>query len=279
MGQSNSVQEATEDQMDTSSPELEKLKSQSEAQNKEIENITNKRNENAKELETLQGQNQDCTQSIKSTIVEQLEELKLRLQAQTQELQTMKEENESQKQEIAGIKAETEEKLQVLEAVVAQHKDAENIQAAAFVWKLERFGQLIKTAKKGKHKTINSQPFYETRNGYRMKVRIHPNGIESGKGTHLSAYIVLMKGDYDAILPWPFAKNVTLSIVDQQDNISERDNIKALFKGEDEKCFEKPQSEENAPFGDEKLVTQDDLQGRKYIVDDTLFLIVNVEEP
>lgn len=277
MGQSES-QEAPQDQLDAGVSELETLKSQSEAQDIEIESIVNKRKENAKELDSLKDQTQDHTQSIKGTIVEQLEGLKSRLQAQKQELQMMREENESQKQEIAVIKAETAEKLQILEAAVAQQKDTQNIQAATFVWRVEKFGQLVKTAKKGKHKTINSQPFYATRHGYRMRVRIHPNGLESGKGTHLSAYIVLIKGEYDAILPWPFAKNVTLSIVDQQDNISERENIKALFKGEDE-CYEKPQSEENVPFGDEQMATHDDLQNRKYIVDDTLFLLVNVEEP
>jgi len=29
-----------------------------------------------------------------------------------------------------------------------------------------------------------------------------------GKGTHVSLFFVVMKGDYDALLPWPFRHKV-----------------------------------------------------------------------
>lgn len=34
------------------------------------------------------------------------------------------------------------------------------------------------------------------------------NGDGTGKGTHLSLFFVVMKGDYDALLPWPFRHKV-----------------------------------------------------------------------
>ena len=35
------------------------------------------------------------------------------------------------------------------------------------------------------------------------------------KGTHLSLYIAVMKGDYDMQLAWPFQLKVTLILKDQ----------------------------------------------------------------
>ena len=235
-----------------------------------------------KSLKNLKNQSHDQAGPIKGSVMQQLDEIKLRLRRQTQELQTMKTENEAQKQEIAEIKTETEEKLQIVEEALAKKKDAQSIQEAAFIWKVDKFGQLNKTAKKGKHKTIYSQPFYTARYGYKMKLRLHPNGHEDGKGTHLSAYIVLMKGEFDAILPWPFAKNVSVSVIDQHDNPTERENITALCKAaaEDEKCFTRPTTEENNAFGDALMAPQEDLRDkRKYIVDDTVFLLVSVQDP
>lgn len=282
MGQSES-QGVALDEKDADTAELDELKTHSEAQSKEIESILNKKKDNAKELNSLKSKSKDQTSSIKGSLLQQLDEIKLRLRRQTQELQIMKAEKEAQKEEIAEIKTETEEKLQVLEEALAKKKDAQSIQEAALIWKVDKFGQLNKTAKKGKHKAIHSLPFYTARYGYKMKLRLHPNGHEDGKGTHISTYIILMKGEYDALLPWPFTKNVSVSVIDQQDDPTERENITALYKAaaEDENnCFARPMTEENNPFGDALMASQEDLRDkRKYIVDDTVFLLVTIQDP
>lgn len=260
--------------------ELDEMKSHSEAQSKELEHMLNKKEENANEIKNLK--DQDQAKTVKGSLFRQLDELKLRLRRQTQELQTIKEEQETQKQEIAGIKSETEDKLQVLEVALAKKKDAKNLEEAPLIWRVDKFGHLNKNAKKGRHKAIYSQPFYTAQHGYKMKVRLHPNGHNDGKGTHLSVYIILMKGEYDAILPWPFVKTVTVSVIDQQDDTTQRENLTALCKAveDDENCFLRPQSEENTAFGDAQVALQDDLRDkRKYIVDDTMFLSVNVQDP
>ena len=41
------------------------------------------------------------------------------------------------------------------------------------------------------------------------------DGDGSGKGTHLSLYIAVIKGDYDHQLTWPFLQKVTLVLGDQ----------------------------------------------------------------
>ena len=39
-------------------------------------------------------------------------------------------------------------------------------------------------------------------------------GLEMTKKTHLSVFMVLMKGEYDAILRWPFNKKVKFTLID-----------------------------------------------------------------
>ena len=45
------------------------------------------------------------------------------------------------------------------------------------------------------------------------------------KNTHLSVYIAIMKGEYDAILDWPFKKKVRVTLIDQQEDLVERENV------------------------------------------------------
>lgn len=44
--------------------------------------------------------------------------------------------------------------------------------------------------------------------GYKMCARIYPNGDGIGKGSHISLFFVIMRGHYDALLPWPFSQKV-----------------------------------------------------------------------
>ena len=63
---------------------------------------------------------------------------------------------------------------------------------------------------------LYSPPFYtEKKGGYKMCLFLYMDGDGSGRGTHLSFFIVLMKGEYDALLTWPFEQKVTLILQDQ----------------------------------------------------------------
>ena len=44
--------------------------------------------------------------------------------------------------------------------------------------------------------------------GYKMCARIYLNGDGMGKGTHVSLFFVIMRGQYDALLKWPFRQKV-----------------------------------------------------------------------
>ena len=56
-------------------------------------------------------------------------------------------------------------------------------------------------------KVITSLPFY-TPEGYKLQCYMDCNGEGQGKGTHLSVFVCILKGEYDAMLPWPFVKEI-----------------------------------------------------------------------
>ena len=58
-----------------------------------------------------------------------------------------------------------------------------------------------------------SPPFYTSARGYRMCLKVYPAGTGIGKGTHVSIYGYLMKGDYDDELNWPFTADVVVDIL------------------------------------------------------------------
>ncbi|KAL7980966.1 hypothetical protein Chor_002120, partial [Crotalus horridus] len=78
-----------------------------------------------------------------------------------------------------------------------------------FLWKITDVHQKCYEAICGKVDGFQSPAFYTSRYGYKLCMRIYLNGEGRGRGTHVSLFIVLLKGDYDALLPWPFTHKVT----------------------------------------------------------------------
>ena len=60
---------------------------------------------------------------------------------------------------------------------------------------------------------LYTDPFYTAQGGYKMTLGVYPNGVGSGKGTHISAYICLTKGENDHNLPFPFSGIFTIKIL------------------------------------------------------------------
>ncbi len=147
-----------------------------------------------------------------------------------------------------------------------------------FVWKINDFREILRQAKSEEENIkIESDPFFTESYGYKLKVTIFANGTDSGENTHLSVSIVVMKGEYDAILPWPFKKKVKFTLIDQQEDPVERENVSIqLIPGDNPENFARPVSEENVGRGFAQFISHNKLNSRRYLVDDTLFLKVEI---
>ena len=69
--------------------------------------------------------------------------------------------------------------------------------------------------KKEKDLCWYSDPVYSHFGGYKMCLKVCANGSGDGKGTHVSAYIYLMRGDNDDSLKWPFKGTIKVSLLNQ----------------------------------------------------------------
>ncbi len=183
---------------------------------------------------------------------------------------------ETKLKDTEGTLKDTQEKLETTTRLV------EKLDTRTFIWDIKGFGEILRKAKSGEKSYIESPPF-KTKSrtesyGYKVKVRIYPNGDGPGKNTHLSVFIFIMKGEYDAILPWPFKKQVKFTLIDQQEDPVQRENVALHFIPPDvPKCFARPTQEENSNGqGSFKFISHEKLHSRRYIVDDTLFLQVEI---
>ena len=61
-----------------------------------------------------------------------------------------------------------------------------------------------------------SRPFYSAIGSYRLTMFVFCNGVLDGKGTHLSVFVYLVRGEYDDELVWPFRANVSVHLLNQR---------------------------------------------------------------
>ena len=74
------------------------------------------------------------------------------------------------------------------------------------------------TKRKQSNNGFYSTPFYTHPNGYKLCLKVHPNGLSSAKDTHISVYVVIMAGDNDDFLHWPFAGDVVVELMNWREN-------------------------------------------------------------
>jgi hypothetical protein len=136
------------------------------------------------------------------------------------------------------------------------------------VWKIPQFSQCMADARSGKYTSIFRLPFYTGRYGYKMCLRLYILGDGIGKGGYMSLFFVLMKGEFDNILQWPFTHKVTFKLVQRNG----RDVVYTFKPDPKSTSFRKPRSNMNVASGCPRFVSQKDLRSGGFIVDDTVVI-------
>ncbi|XP_019733391.1 TNF receptor-associated factor 3 isoform X3 [Hippocampus comes] len=143
------------------------------------------------------------------------------------------------------------------------------------IWKIRDYKRRKQEAVAAKTLSLYSQPFYTGYFGYKMCARVYLNGDGMGKGTHLSLFFVVMRGEYDALLPWPFKQKVTLMLMDQG---PARKHLVDAFKPDpNSSSFRRPAAEMNIASGCPLFVSQSVLESASYTKDDNIFIKVTVD--
>ena len=141
------------------------------------------------------------------------------------------------------------------------------------VWKIPQFTQRKEDARTGKYTSIFSLPFYSGRYGYKMCLRLYILGDGIGKGSHMSLFFVLMKGEFDSILQWPFTHKVTFKLINQ---CGGRDVVDTFQPDPLSSSFQKPKTDMNIASGCPRFVSLNELMQNGFIVDDTVFIKVKI---
>ena len=154
-------------------------------------------------------------------------------------------------------------------------------ESPTFVWRVDDVNEILNKAKKsGGTYSLFSEPFYTGKPGYKLIARLYPDGDQTNKNRYLSVRICVMRHKYDATLSWPFYQKVTFTLIDQQDDEAARRNVRHFFIT-NPSCpsTARPTTEQNEVCGIASFVSHKILRTRRYVVDDTLFLTVEVTSP
>ena len=144
----------------------------------------------------------------------------------------------------------------------------------SLLWKITDYARRRNDAITGRQTSIYSPCFYTSRHGYKMCARLYLNGDGMGKGTHLSLFFVVMRGEFDALLRWPFRQKVTMMLLDQ-DNVEHV--IDAFRPDPSSSSFQRPRRESNIASGCPLFCPLSELNNHAYMRDDAMFLKIIVD--
>lgn len=172
------------------------------------------------------------------------------------------------------LERQLKEKLNEKQVSEAVHKVMQ--MKTRFIWKIDHFSEMLTKAKREERFKIKSQPFYTHSCGYKLQLSLYPNGNRSGTNSHLSVYFNVLKGEYDALLPWPVKITVKITLIDQQPCEILQDNVESCITNT---VSERPKSGSRNSHGSHEFLSQDRLLTRCYLEHNILFLRVDVVGP
>ena len=145
-------------------------------------------------------------------------------------------------------------------------------------WKIQGFRGFLKRAEVEERYEVESNPFYLGKKGYKCKLYMGILQCIPPLTDCLRIHFVIMKGENDIILPWPFNNMVTYKLIDQQKNpgIECHDvtrTVRPYLKAESRNKFLRPIQEENERWTN-NFCGLPLLSDRDYLLNDTT--IINV---
>jgi len=145
------------------------------------------------------------------------------------------------------------------------------------IWRINEYRRRkADAATPGGTVSLYSQPFYSSRYGYKMCARVYLNGDGAGLGKFISLFFVVMKGDYDDILFWPFNLKVTMMLLDQQTR--KRHLVDSFRPDPSSNSFQKPTDLMNIASGCPMFAKHEVIEANDtYLKDDALYFKIMVD--
>ena len=128
-----------------------------------------------------------------------------------------------------------------------------------------------------------SPPFYADCSGYKMYLKVYPNGNGDYEHSYVSVFACLMKGDNDDSLTWPFTGTVTFELLNQLEDRNHH-SVTARFENCKTIGDRVTHNEVEIGGGIGGFISHTDLDNQpdkncQYLKDDLLIFRVSVHEP
>ncbi|CAF1151459.1 unnamed protein product [Rotaria sordida] len=145
------------------------------------------------------------------------------------------------------------------------------------IWEIPDITDMRNNSASDEQKSIYSSSFYSFSNGYRICLRLFLNGDAKAKGTHMSLFFILMRGNYDDVLRWPFEFKITFTLLN---HLSPNNNQSKFFWPDTKSiAFQCPRSNMNIAYGFSKFFPLDLFEQNEnhYVKDDRMSIKIEVD--
>ena len=235
-------------------------------------------------IQELERENEHLKQDMEQQVAELKESLKLKIQEREREKHAQATVNAESKQEIEALKHVVNKGLEREVAELRRHQNDDSLYPYVHALPIE-FVVTNFTERKRSNRTWYSLPFYTHPQGYKMCLCVYANGDGDGKGTHVSVYAFLMRGEFDDHLKWPFQGHVVLQLCNQLEDRRHRGHTFSFSETADSKFISRVTNGERAEsgWGTPTLIAHNDLNFNpanncQYLKNDHLrFRIITVE--
>lgn len=148
---------------------------------------------------------------------------------------------------------------------ISEHAEIEKVGENKIVWKVT-MGDLKREDTEVEELTvICSQPFHLEGLHYKACFQLYLNGSGIGEGSHMSLFLMILKGEFDEYLQWPFTHKVTFKLINQTGSA----DIIHTFQPDP---VMKPESDAGPGIGCLQFVSHSELKKRGYVEDNTMFI-------
>ncbi|XP_055685595.1 TNF receptor-associated factor 4 [Lutzomyia longipalpis] len=176
---------------------------------------------------------------------------------------------------MVSLASRQEKQIQVLKNTVS--KLSTNY-TGTLLWKVTDWAAKMVEAKSKDGLELISPPFYTSQYGYKLQASMFLNGNGPGEGTHVSVYIKVLPGEYDALLKWPFGHSITFTLFEQGCSGSQGGVAESFVPDPTWENFQRPSMEpDTLGFGFPRFISHELLTRRPFVKDDTIFLRVKVD--
>jgi len=201
--------------------------------------------------------------------LKQMKDLNNQLKEQDKKLKVVDEKQEEKVREVKEQLDDQELKLQEVEDVLSKRLSVLEQQPGTLLWSIDNYTEHQLGASSGLKKHFYSDPFYTGKYGYKLRCFVKFND----KGSQLSVYVELLRGEFDSLLPWPLSKKIVITLINQR----KHGNLVMTLSSQEETSFRRLCTTNQEFYGFLRFAKHETIKSQGFLKDDRIFIKVEVE--